>query len=92
MFSWNPKLVAVQECVSGGSMASWGQGPGARKGISQGACSSVSHQELGTAALNSPEGQGVSSRPSLRKIKVVGAEDTQIPRAVAIIGIKENPS
>lgn len=59
-------------------------GRGCRKGIS---C-----QEVGTSVLNSPERGGVSSRRSLRKAKVVGAEDGQSPTAVAITGIKGKPS
>lgn len=59
-------------------------GRGCRKGVSR--------QEVGTSVLNSPERGGISFRCSLRKAKVVGAEDGQIPTAVAITGIKGKPS
>lgn len=67
-------------------------GGGQRAVLGRGCRKGVSRQEVGTAVLNSPEARGLSSRPSLRKVKVVGTEDRQSPTAVAVTGIKGNPS
>lgn len=79
-----PGRAPVSPPLSTPGAGGWGEravpGRGCRKGVAL--------QEGGEAVLNSPEGRGVSSGPSLGKVEVAGAEDRQSPTAVAIIGIK----